>query len=289
MKFTLKEVLSMKYPSRVITIAGSAAGGSAGIQADLKTFQELDVYGMSIVTAIVGRHPETNKNVHPLDIEAIEAQFATAMKQVGADGIKTGMLFSEEVIRTVATLITNSDIKHVVVDPVMIGKMNSKLLKDDAIAALKEKLIPLATIITPNMPEASVLLNDRPIVSVEDLKQAAIDLYELGSKHVLVKGGRLEGPAIDVLYDGRTLTTFEAPRIDTVNTSGAGCSYSAAITANLAKGMSVKDAVLKAKSFITTAIEHGFSYTDIVGPTYHVAERKFGEAHKIKVEEIAVN
>ncbi|MGM8216432.1 bifunctional hydroxymethylpyrimidine kinase/phosphomethylpyrimidine kinase [Bacillaceae bacterium W0354] len=278
----------MNYPPRVITIAGSAAGGSAGIQADLKTFQELDVYGMSIITAIVGRHPVTNKNVHALDLDAIEAQFATAMKQVGADGIKTGMLFSEEVIRAVASLIEESSIQHIVVDPVMIGKLDSKLLKDDAIVALKEQLIPLATIITPNMPEASVLLNDRPIASVEELKQAALDLYELGSKHVLVKGGRLEGPAVDVLYDGKTLTTFEAPRIETVNTSGAGCSYSAAITANLAKGMSVKEAVLHAKSFITTAIDYGFSYTDFVGPTYHAAERKFGEAHEIKVEEIII-
>ena len=128
---------------------------------------------MSIITAIVGRHPVTNKNVHALDIEAIEAQFATAINQVGADGVKTGMLFSEEVIRTVASLIAESSIQHVVVDPVMIGKMNSKLLKDDAIVALKEQLIPLATIITPNMPEASVLLNDRPIVSVEDLGHPA--------------------------------------------------------------------------------------------------------------------
>src|SRR5690625_707856 len=279
----------MKLPSRVLTIAGSAARGSAGIQADLKTFQEHDVYGMSIVTAIVARHPETNKNVHPLNNKAIEAQFTTAVEQLGVDGIKTGMLFSEEVIQLVASLISDSELKNVVVDPVMIGKMNSKLLKDDAIMALKERLIPLATIITPNMPEASVLLDDRPIATVDELKQAAIDLFELGAKNVLVKGGRLEGPAVDVLYDGKTLTTFEAPRIDTVNTSGAGCSYSAAIAANLAKGYSVKDAVHHAKSFITTAIEHGFSYNESVGSTYHAAERKFGEAHEIKVETSVVN
>jgi len=275
----------MEYPARVVTIAGSAAGGSAGIQADLKTFQELDVYGMSVVTAIVGRHPKTNKNVHTLDIQAIEAQFATAVKQVGIDGLKTGMLFSKEVIDTVATLIEEADIKHIVVDPVMIGKMNSKLLKDDAIVALKEKLIPMATIITPNIPEASVLLDDRPIESVDDLKQAAIDLYNHGAKNVLVKGGRLEGPAIDALYDGKTLTTYRAPRIQTINTSGAGCSYSAAIAALLAKGHSVQDAVYEAKRFITTAIEYGFSYTESVGPTYHAAERKYGVAHEIEVEE----
>jgi len=273
----------MTYPSRVMTIAGSASGGSAGIQADLKTFQELDVYGMSVVTAIVGRHSVTNKNVHPMTIEAIEAQFDTAMKQVGIDSLKTGMLFSKTVIEKVAELLESETIKHIVVDPVMVGKLDSKLLEDEAIEALKEKLIPLAEIITPNMPEASFLLDGREIKSVEDLYQAAEDLYKLGSRYVLVKGGRLDGPAVDVLFDGEVFTEFEAPRIDTVNTSGAGCSYSAAITANLAKEMTVADAVLQAKNFVTTAIEHGFTYTEAVGPTYHAALRTRGEAHKIKM------
>ena len=267
-----------------MTIAGSAAGGSAGIQADLKTFEELDVYGMSIITAIVGRHPETNKNVHLQSVEAIEAQFSTAINQVGADGVKTGMLFSKEVIEVVARLIRKEEIQTVVVDPVMIGKMNSKLLKDDAIEELVHQLIPMATIITPNVPEASILLGGRELNTVDDLKQAAIDLHKLGAKSVLVKGGRLEGPAVDVLFDGTALTTFTAPRIDTINTSGAGCTYSAAITANLTKGQAVAEAVGLAKSFVTTAIEHGFSYTDIVGPTFHAASRKFGEAHPIKIE-----
>jgi len=276
----------MKYPARVMTIAGSAAGGSAGIQADLKTFQELDVYGMSTVTAIVGRHPETNKNVHPQTIEAIEAQFVTAMKQVGMDGVKTGMLFSKEVIETAAGLIKDSGIEKIVVDPVMVGKLDSKLLEDEAIDALKNQLIPLATIITPNMPEASFLLDERDLKNIDDLKQAAIDLHELGADNVLVKGGRLSGPAVDVLYDGKQLVTYEAPRIDTVNTSGAGCTYSAAIAAYLAKGKSVDEAVHLAKSFVTTAIEYGFSYTEMVGPTYHAAERKFGEAHPVKVQKV---
>lgn len=273
----------MNYPARVMTIAGSAAGGSAGIQADLKTFQELDVYGMSVVTAIVGRHPETDRNIHPQTIEAIEAQFDTAMRQVGVDALKTGMLFSKEVIEVTASLIEKSDIESVVIDPVMVGKLDSKLLKDDAIEAMKKRLIPLATIITPNIPEASFLLENRKITSVEELKQAAVDLHTLGSKFVLVKGGRLSGPAVDVLYDGKNLTLFEAPRIDTVNTSGAGCSYSAAITAFLAKGESVVYAVEHAKKFVTTAIEHGFTYTEMVGPTYHAAERKYGDAYQIKV------
>lgn len=272
----------MSKPSRALTIAGSAAGGSAGIQADLKTFQELDVYGMSVVTAIVGRHPETEKNVHPQTMEAIEAQFATAKAQVGFDALKTGMLFSKEVIERVAELIQSVKMNHVIVDPVMVGKLDSKLLKDDAIQALKNKLIPISTVITPNMTEASILLDDRPLKTVDDLKQAAIDLHELGPDYVLVKGGRLTGPAVDVLYEGSKITTFEAPRIDTVNTSGAGCTYSAAITAYLSKGKSIHEAVLLAKSFVTTAIEYSFTYTDKVGPTYHAAERKYGQAHLIK-------
>lgn len=274
----------MNKPSRVLTIAGSAAGGSAGIQADLKTFQELDVYGMSVITAIVARHPETNKNVHIQTLEAIEAQFSTATKQVGIDAVKLGMLFSQEIIKKVSQLLRQSEIKNIVVDPVMVGKLDSKLLENDAIDTLKRELLPLAKIITPNMPEASFLLDDRPLDHVDDLKQAAIDLHQFGPRYVLVKGGRLDGPAIDVLYDGKELTTFEAPRIDTINTSGAGCTYSAAIAAYLAKGKTVLDAVHLAKSFITTAIEHGFSYNEYVGPTYHAATRLYGEAHSIKVK-----
>lgn len=273
----------MTKPPRVLTIAGSAAGGSAGIQADLKTFQELDVYGMSVVTAIVARHPDTYTNVHPQTMEAIEAQFSTALERIGADALKTGMLFSKEVIERIAELIDQSKVKNIVVDPVMVGKLDSKLLKEDAIQVVKEKLLPLATIITPNMPEASFLLDDKPLRTVADLKQAARDLHQLGPDYVLVKGGRLKGPAIDVLFDGSTWTTFEAPRIDTVNTSGAGCSYSAAITAYLAKGETVIEAVRLAKGFITTAIQYGFSYHGTVGPTYHAATRKIGEAHQIKV------
>ncbi len=271
----------MTKPKRALTIAGAASGGSAGIQADIKTFQEFDVYGISVITAIVGRHPETDKNVHPQTIEAIEAQFHTAHRQVSFDAIKTGMLFSKEVIETTANLLQKVEVEHIVVDPVMVGKLDSKLLKDDAIKALKKELIPLASVITPNMTEASILLEDRPLKTVDDLKQAAVDLHELGPEYVLVKGGRLDGPAVDVLFDGTTITTLEAPRIDTDNTSGAGCTYSAAIAANLAKGKSIKEAVHIAKSFITTAIAHSFTYTDLVGPTYHAAERKYGEAHEI--------
>src|SRR5699024_7509061 len=158
------------------------------------------------------------------------------------------------------------------------------MVKKYVISNIKKKLNPLASRNTADMTEAANLLDDRPLKTVDDLKQAAIDLRELGPEYVLVKGGRLDGPAVDVLYEGTTIKTLEAPRIHTDNTSGAGCTYSAAIAANLAKGKTIKEAVRIAKSFITTAIAHSFTYTDLVGPTYHAAERKFGEAHEIIVK-----
>jgi len=262
---------------RALTIAGSAARGGAGIQADLKTFQEYDVFGTSVITAIVASSEKTGTGIFPQKLEAIEAQLYTIEKDIGIDALKTGMLFTKEVISYVADWISKSVVKNIVVDPVMIGKMGSALLQEDAMEAMKMELLPLATIITPNMPEASYLLGGMELNSVEDLKEAAKRLRELGPKYVLVKGGRLVGPAVDVLYDGEQFYLLEAPRIDTMNTNGAGCTYSAAITAGLAKGLSVSDAVIEAKKFITAAIRYSLSFKDGVGPTYHAAYGKFSE------------
>lgn len=263
--------------SRALSIAGSAARGGAGIQADLKTFQELGVFGTTAVTAIVAENPRTGQRIFPQSIDAIEAQVHTALKDIGADAIKTGMLFTEEIITKTAEWIEASGVENVVVDPVMIGKIGSVLLENDAIESLKAKLLPLATIITPNMPEAAALLGIDPLTSVEQLKKAAVALHSLGPKYVLVKGGRLEGPAIDVLYDGEKFYVLEAPRIDTIHTNGAGCTYSAAIAAELAKGSSVPEAVELAKKFITAAIRHSFGFKQGVGPTYHAAFGKYDE------------
>lgn len=278
------KILSNKsdLPKRVLSIAGSASGGSAGIQADLKTFQEIGVYGMSVITAIVGRHPETGTNVHPISVETIQAQFATALAQTGVDSLKTGMLFSKEIINAVADLLEQTDGMDIVVDPVMVGKHNSVLLRDDAIEAMIHRIVPLASIITPNMEEASILLNNRPIKSVADCKQAAIDLHQKGLKYVLVKGGRLDGPAIDILYDGETVNYIEAPRIPTLNTSGAGCSYSAAIAAYIAKGYSIFEAVKAAKQFVTNAIAYSFSFTDKPGPIHPFANRNHDSVYLVK-------
>ena len=262
---------------RALSIAGSAARGGAGIQADLKTFQELDVFGTTAVTAIVARNPRTGEGIFPQSIDAIEAQVYTALRDIGADAIKTGMLFTEEIITKTAGWIQESGVENIVVDPVMIGKIGSVLLKEDAIESMRTKLLPLATIITPNMPEATQLLGIDELTTVEELKQSAKKLHALGPKYVLVKGGRLEGPAVDVLYDGGKFYLFEAPRIDTVHTNGAGCTYSAAITAELAKGRSVPEAVEHAKKFITAAIRHSFGFKQGVGPTFHAAFGKYNE------------
>lgn len=271
-----------ELPKRVLSIAGSASGGSAGIQADLKSFQEIGVYGMSVITAIVGHHPETGTNVHPISVETIQAQFSTALAQTGIDSLKTGMLFSKEIIHAVADLLEQTNGIDIVVDPVMVGKHNSVLLRDDAIEAMVNRMVPLASIITPNMEEASILLDNRPLKSVADCKQAAIDLHQKGLKYVLVKGGRLDGPAVDVLYDGEAIYYLEAPRIPTLNTSGAGCSYSAAIAAYIARGYTILDAVKAAKQFVTNAIAYSFSFTDKPGPINQFANRNKDSVYRIK-------
>lgn len=261
---------------RVLTIAGSAAQGSAGIQADLKTFEERDVYGMSVITAIVANHSKTEKGIFINSLEAIEAQFYSSYEHVGFDALKTGMLFTKDIIERVSQLIRESGVQHVVVDPVMIGKMGSQLLKGDAIDTLVSTLFPLAAVITPNLHEAIRLTGKTNMNTVEDMKEAAKELYELGPSYILVKGGTLKEGAIDVLYDGNDFIEFRSERIDTIHTSGAGCSYSAAIASELAKGKNMIEAVAEAKTFVTYAIKHALSFNRGIGSTYHGAMRKYG-------------
>lgn len=260
---------------RVLSIAGSASQGSAGIQADLKTFQEFDVYGMSAITAMVANNRTTDQGIFTQPTEAIEAQVYASLEHVGVDALKTGMLFTEEIINCVAGLIQQSEVPSIVIDPVMVGKMGSQLLKDEAIQSLVSKIVPLATIITPNLHEAARMLETNVPETPDEMKQVARKLYELGPEYVLVKGGALQDyPAVDMLYDGKSITELETERIQTIHTSGAGCTYSAAITAELAKGKSVEEAVRRAKSFVTTAIRHALSFERGIGSTYHAAHRK---------------
>lgn len=262
---------------KALTVAGSDTSGGAGLQADLKTFQELGVYGMTALTVVVAQNPHNNWNhdVYPLPLEALEAQLETVLAGIGVDALKTGMLASSEVIDLVAKKIDQYQVKNVVIDPVMVCKGTDEVLHPESTVSMREQLAPRATIITPNIFEAEQLSGLRSISSVEDLKAAAAKIYALGPKNVLIKGGaKLNTPnAIDLLYDGKEFFILETPKIDTKYTHGAGCTYAAAIAAGLAKGFSVAESVQKAKEFITIALKHSFPLNKYVGPTCHAAHR----------------
>ena len=270
---------------KACTVAGAAARSGAGIQADLKTFQELGVYGFTAITAINAKHPSKEQGLFIQPLDAIEAQLLIINEQEDIDALKTGMLFSKEIIELVANWLETASIENIVVDPVMFGKFGSPLLDFDAMETLKTKLIPQATIITPNMPEATYLLGGQEINSIGDLQDAARDLLQLGSKYVLVKGGRLEGPAVDILYDGNKMIRLEAPRIDTIHTNGAGCSYSAAITAELAKGKPIEEAVANAKKFVTAGIKRFIPFEYAPGMIDHRAYKLYGE-EEVQITEV---
>ncbi|MDM5326682.1 bifunctional hydroxymethylpyrimidine kinase/phosphomethylpyrimidine kinase [Neobacillus sp. CF12] len=260
---------------KALTIAGSDSGGGAGIQADLKTFQELEVFGMSALTAVTAQNTLGVQAVYPMTAEAVIKQIESIGEDMGTDALKTGMLFNAEIIKAVSELIEYYNWKNVVVDPVMIAKGGASLLQMEAITALREYLLPHALVITPNIPEAEVLTG-MSIRTHEDKQEAAKRLFELGVKNVVVKGGHDEGQnvSVDILYDGNDFTTFTSTRVQTKNTHGTGCTFSAAVTAELAKGVSVYEAVLKAKNFIQAAIEDQLLIGQGHGPTNHWAYRK---------------
>ncbi len=264
---------------KVMTIAGSDTSGGAGIQADLKTFQELGVYGMTALTTIVTMDPKNHWHHHvfPIAIETLEAQLETILS-VGIDAMKTGMLGTVEIIELAAKVIDENQLQTVVIDPVMVCKGEDEVLHPETTDALREILVPRATVVTPNLFEASQLAQTPPLRTIEDMKQAAVKIHALGTKYVLIKGGSKlnHEKAVDLLFDGEEFTLLESEKIDTTYIHGAGCTYSSAITAELAKGASVKDAVATAKDFITAAIAHGFKLNEYVGPTMHGAYRTFG-------------
>ncbi|KGA96827.1 phosphomethylpyrimidine kinase [Alkalihalobacillus alcalophilus ATCC 27647 = CGMCC 1.3604] len=262
--------------AKTLTIAGSDSSGGAGIQADLKTFQELETFGMSAITAITAQNTLGVHGVYPQSTEAIEAQLDAVLSDIGADGVKTGMLFSAEIIELVAKKVKEYQLKNIVVDPVMIAKGGATLLQQEAIDALKEKLLPVATVITPNLPEAQAILElEKEITNIEEMEEVAKALYELGPEYILLKGGHLtEGPALDLLYDGKEMTKYHVERIDTKHTHGTGCTFAAAIAAELAKGAEIKEAVQVAKDFITAAISDSIQLGSGIGPTNHHAYQR---------------
>ncbi|MCY8348570.1 bifunctional hydroxymethylpyrimidine kinase/phosphomethylpyrimidine kinase [Bacillus haynesii] len=266
---------------KALTIAGSDSSGGAGIQADLKTFQEKNVYGMTALTVVVAMDPENNWNhqIFPVDTEVIRAQLSTIVDGIGVDAMKTGMLPTVDIIELAADTIKKHSMKNVVIDPVMVCKGANEVLYPEHAKALRELLAPLATVITPNLFEAGQLSGLGEIKTVEQMKEAAKAIHGLGAEHVLITGGGKlnHEKAVDVLFDGRNAEVIEGERIDTPYTHGAGCTYSAAITAELAKGSNVKEAIYSAKTFITEAIRGSFRLNQYVGPTKHSALRLSGK------------
>lgn len=265
--------MNYKFYHRVLTIAGSDSGGGAGIQADLKTFAANGCYGASVITALTAQNTLGVTGIHAVPVDFVQAQMDAVLGDIGADAIKIGMLFSPELIQTVAQGLLRHGANNIVLDPVMVAQSGDKLLQDEAIAALKEELIPLATLLTPNLPEVSVLL-DRPVDSARDVRQAAIDIAALGCGNVLVKGGHLEeGDSDDILYLGQEQRTaiMRGVRVATRNNHGTGCTLSSAIAANLAKGEDMEVAVRHAKEYITGAIRAGADYVlgQGHGPVHH--------------------
>ena len=238
---------------RILTIAGSDSGGGAGIQADLKAITLLQGYGMSVITALTAQNTVGVQGIHEVPARFVERQIDSVLSDVGTDAIKTGMLANREIIEVVAKKIEQYGVETVVVDPVMVSKSGSHLLRKDAQKALIKRLIPLAWVVTPNLFEASVLTGTE-VNSLEGMKKAAIQIWELGAKNVVVKGGHLKGTAIDLLYDGQSYSEIAGPRIKTKNTHGTGCTFASAIATLLARGEPVSEAVRKAKVFIGMAI-----------------------------------
>jgi hydroxymethylpyrimidine/phosphomethylpyrimidine kinase len=250
-----------------MTIAGSDSGGGAGLQADLKTFSALGVYGASVVTAVTAQNTLGVTAVLELPLELIAAQIDAVATDIGFDATKTGMLSSAAIVELVAKKVIEHGLSPLVVDPVMVATSGDRLLREDAVAALRERLIPLATVVTPNLPEAEVLVG-HPVESAEARREAAKAIVALGARAVLIKGGHGSGPAVDLYYDGE-FVELRAERIVTPNTHGTGCTLASAIAAGLARGRSPLEAVREAKRYVTEALRAAFPLGHGHGPVHH--------------------
>jgi len=262
----------LKVP-RVLIVAGSDSSGGAGIQADLKTVSALGVYGMTAVTALTAQNTTGVFGVVEVDPEFVALQMKVCLEDVGCDAIKTGMLSNAGIIQAVAGKIREHLLIPLIVDPVMIATSGTPLLDPQAVGALRQNLLPLATVITPNLDEAGSLLG-RTIRSVDEMKEAARALQVLGVKNVVLKGGHLEGRAVDVLFDGKECFEFTAARIETKNSHGTGCIFASAIATGLAKGRTVRESVAVAKEFVTSAIQAGLPIGEGCGPANPMHSQK---------------
>ena len=263
----------MKTYKRVLTIAGSDPSGGAGIQADLKTFSACGCFGASAIVAVVDENTVGVTGVHPVPVDFVTGQIKSVLDDIGADAVKIGMLHSSELIRAVKETLALYGIGNIVLDPVMVATSGDKLLQDEAIETLKSELIPFARVITPNIPEAEILLG-RKINEQRDLPVVIRELSVGGSVSVLLKGGHLKEELLtDVFYNAETdeLIELSSKRIDTRNTHGTGCTFSSAIAAFLAHGLSLNDAIYQAKEYMKSAITAGAAYEigKGHGPVHH--------------------
>ncbi|MBY6024281.1 bifunctional hydroxymethylpyrimidine kinase/phosphomethylpyrimidine kinase [Priestia aryabhattai] len=261
--------------AKALTIAGSDSGGGAGIQADLKTFQERKVFGMSAITAVTAQNTLGVQGVYPLTEEAIAKQIDSVVTDLRPDAIKTGMLFSSDIIRIVADKLHKYELKNVVVDPVMIAKGGQSLLQQEAIVALNDVLLPLSEVVTPNIPEAEIMTGYE-ITTMEQRREAAKNLHSLGVKNVVIKGGhdQSQEEMIDLVYDGQFFHEIVHKRVDTKHTHGTGCTFAACVAAELAKGATILEAVQLASDFVHAAIKDTLEIGNGHGPTNHWAYRK---------------
>ena len=256
------------YKIPTLTIAGSDSSGGAGVQADLKTFSTIGTYGMSVITAVTAQNTEGVFDVQELSKEIIKGQMKAVFEDIPPKGVKIGMVSSPEIILEIVENLKKYKPEILVVDPVMISKSGYSLLRPEAKENLIKYLIPMAYLVTPNVPEAEEITGMK-IDGVEDMKKAGKKILELGPKYVLMKGGHLDGDAVDVLMGEDVFEVLSCPRINKKNTHGTGCTISSAITAHLALGYDVVEAVKLSKEYITEAIKHSFDIGHGVGPVNH--------------------
>lgn len=249
---------TMRVPPKAMTIAGSDSGGGAGIQADLKTFAALGVYGTSALTAVTAQNTRGVFAVAEVPEEIVAAQIDVVLEDIGAEAVKTGMLSSAGIVGVVADRLEAWGIERLVVDPVMVAKGGDHLLQPNAVSVMKRRLLPLAMVVTPNAPEAGVLTG-KPVATLEDAREAARAIADLGPRYVVVKGGHLPGEAIDLVFDGSGFSELAGERIETRNTHGTGCTLASAIAAYLAHGMAPEAALAAAKRYLLAALRASYA------------------------------
>lgn len=272
---------------KVLTIAGSDTSAGAGMQADLKTFQELDVYGMVALTSIVTMDKETwSHDVTPIDMNVFEKQLETAIS-IGPDAIKTGMLGTQDIIKRAWDVFVESGADYFVVDPVMVCKGEDEVLNPGNTEAMIQYLLPKATVVTPNLFEAGQLSGLGKLTSIEDMKKAAQVIYDKGTPHVIIKGGKAldQDKSYDLYYDGQQFYQLTTDMFQQSYNHGAGCTFAAATTAYLANGKSPKEAIIAAKAFVASAIKNGWKMNDFVGPVDHGAYNRI-EQINVEVTEV---